>query len=716
MRSYFLERSFLYHTNNIHHVHTAIKYGIDAFAKEAIDNKKIDVNLELKEPISGDEEKTLLLQAMKYRRTEIIELLLAKGANVDVADNEGNTPLHILTDRYVQHINRSTDIAAALIKNKANLNLQNKWGHTPLHLAIIQENEKIAQLLLENEANVNLVDYQGETPLHHLLARPAHFPLIANLLLEKGADGNIQNSHGNTPLHQAIDSLPMPMWKYLEKLDSIPPEEEKLSISYRAIAISLIEKGANLNLQNIDGNTPLHIAIHKKDEEILNLLLKKGANVNLTNCQGETPLHSLLAWPAHFPLIANLLLERGADVNIQNSLGNTPLHQAIFSLPSPRLNYHEKLDIMLPQEEKTRISYRAIATFLIEKGANLNLQNRDGYAPLHIAIHEKDEEILNLLLKKGADVNLKDRRANTPLHLAVIEGEITVVTTILDRIKPLDLEMRGEGEKTPLHLAVSKGHKAIINKLLNYGANRHCRDEKGNSLLHTAVVCRTLGAVSSLLEDKDNLNLQNSLGETPLYLAVSKGDIKVVDTLIMQDADINLADHNGICPLLVAAINRRENIMNSLLRRGGKLFGPESESQKSTLLFVSAYTGKVDDVKQLIDEYFVDINWQDARYRGVLLNYVNQRKDYKEIRNCLEIAYVTYVMWDLWEMPIEQYTSFLQWLPREMVEDVQSFVRGGQCFFEPAPLKRKRENTHDENSAKRCKEEEATECTRGYPI
>ena len=69
---------------------------------------------------------------------------------------------------------------------------------------------------------------------------------------------------------------------------------------------------------------------------IARLLLEAGADVNLRNDHGSTPLHSVAAMPPAGNAVASALLERGADVNARNDFGHTPLHAAArLRVPAP---------------------------------------------------------------------------------------------------------------------------------------------------------------------------------------------------------------------------------------------------------------------------------------------------------------------------------------------------------------------------------------------
>jgi ankyrin repeat protein len=91
---------------------------------------------------------------------EIVQVLLERGAVIDLQDNDGNTPL-------LQATNVRLDVVQVLLDGGAdvNVNLQNKYGMSPLHSAASDGNLEIVQVLLERGADVNVKNNNGDTPL-----------------------------------------------------------------------------------------------------------------------------------------------------------------------------------------------------------------------------------------------------------------------------------------------------------------------------------------------------------------------------------------------------------------------------------------------------------------------------------------------------------------------------------------------------------------------
>jgi len=110
------------------------------------------------------------------------------------------------------------------------------------------------------------------------------------------------------------------------------------------------------------------------------------ANINVQNKNGETPLH-IAVENGHINIV-KLLISSKADVNVRDKNGDTPLHVAVFT---------ERIDI---------------AKLLISKKADVNIGDKDGNTPLHSAVRADRIDIVKLLIFHKADVNVKDKYGN----------------------------------------------------------------------------------------------------------------------------------------------------------------------------------------------------------------------------------------------------------------------------------------------------------------
>ena len=108
-----------------------------------------------------------------------------------------------------------------------------------------------------------------------------------------------------------------------------------------------------------------------------------------------------------------------------------------------------------------------LASLLIERGANLEEVNDEGYTPLMEASREGHDDLVNLLVSQGADVNrTTEDQQETALTLACAGGFLDVVKILINHKANVNL-----GQSTPLMEASQEGHVELVQYLIQHGAN-----------------------------------------------------------------------------------------------------------------------------------------------------------------------------------------------------------------------------------------------------
>lgn len=137
-----------------------------------------------------------------YRTADIVNFLIKKGACVNALSNKGVSPLHyaflppVYKDTTPFSASQSNDVIRELIVNGADLNLPNASKQTPLHLEVIHlTDEIVVDLLTPYKLDAKTND--GDTLLHLASCKSL---LIVKHLLQLGADINVKNNTGDTPL------------------------------------------------------------------------------------------------------------------------------------------------------------------------------------------------------------------------------------------------------------------------------------------------------------------------------------------------------------------------------------------------------------------------------------------------------------------------------------------------------------------------------------
>jgi len=312
---------------------------------------------------------------------------------------------------------------------------------------IVRDLEALKESLKKNEfiRNINQKDDAGNALLHHAVAnsRPR---MVSALLAVNNANVNTQNLKGDTPLHCAIENKSMEIIKLLSQhkdIDITKENSEKITPFIKALRIDkeckrndvlqiLLSSGRNTaSLKDADGNTPLHQAIIRHDNESAQLLLNcETTNLNEKNNKGQTPLITA-AWENNNDIAKLLIGIEGVDINATDNSRNTPLHLAIS------IQYIDQVRLLLKKNS-----------------INVNLQDEDGNTPLLNAVLDTpDYGIVKMLIKfKGIDVNKATNRGGSPLGIAIANRDEAFVKLLLSHNKT-DIEYRDADGHTPIFIA-----------------------------------------------------------------------------------------------------------------------------------------------------------------------------------------------------------------------------------------------------------------------
>jgi ankyrin repeat protein len=188
-------------------------------------------------------------------REETAKLLIELGADVNATSVGGRTPLHtaaqcghakmvafliakgadeysIQTAMYAPAVYGYLDVIKVLMANGASVDVNSRNGERPLHGAAFNGQLEAARLLIEKGADVNAPDVTGQTPLHLAVAKTARIERtfesqfrVAELLIDKGADPMIEDNQGQTPLDRA-PRYRLKKWSELLGSDDDAPDEK----------------------------------------------------------------------------------------------------------------------------------------------------------------------------------------------------------------------------------------------------------------------------------------------------------------------------------------------------------------------------------------------------------------------------------------------------------------------------------------------------------
>jgi ankyrin repeat protein len=257
--------------------------------------------------------------------TELVRLLIEAGA--DVMDTvQGSNMIH-----YAGH-RGDLFLVKKLLEGGVDLHARdhNYWGKSALHCAVEGGNVEIIRLLVEHGLDILEKDFWGANAFHRAVAHDQ--VAVVETFIALGVDFLLKDKQGMTMMHRAAyynsaEVIQFFLTKGLFQVDDITLYSAAKAASERVLRL-LVKHGVDVNSADEEGWTALHLVV-KSDSRFENrvacvqLLLNGGANVNERNREGDTPLLLAVARRNHY--ISKLLVERGADVRHRNHRGDSAL-------------------------------------------------------------------------------------------------------------------------------------------------------------------------------------------------------------------------------------------------------------------------------------------------------------------------------------------------------------------------------------------------------
>ena len=233
------------------------------------------------------------------------------------------------------------------------------------------------------------------------------------------------------------------------------------------------------------------------------------------------------------------LLEKGLRADVFNKEGNAPIHLAIL-----------KEDINLLK-------------YLIENKADLNILNAyTKRSALMMAVQGNYEKAASLLVKAGADLDAQDVYKESAIHVAVRYGFEEISKLLIQR--NANINIQNNKGWTPLIVAIRRGNKKISSWLVEKGTNLTLEDQNGWQALTWAADLGHSSLVKMLISAGADINHQDKKGRTPLMRAVKNEYTETVFTLLMHNADTNIQDIYGKTAMDYAAERGSQESMKLL--------------------------------------------------------------------------------------------------------------------------------------------------------
>ena len=301
------------------------------------------------------------------------------------------------------HSKNGYALTKTILKHKPDLKAIDKKGNTLLHRVVrsdkiyLIEDEivKVIKILLDAGVSINQKNYEGDTALH-IVAKQDHYYKTAKELLTNGADLNIRNKYGDTPFSNFGYNLMFYYNNDLVKLfiehgadpDIYSGRGKTLLYIFAGYYFAdeynidsfttLINNGADINkFDKSHEYTAFTNAVYRNwsgNTLTLELFLNNGANVNLENKNGNTAIHAV----KHESSL-DILLKAGADINHKNNDGNTALH-LLCSCNCKKYSNNEDFQHIKDKE--------SLINEFIKRGASINIKNNEGITVKWLLSHD----------------------------------------------------------------------------------------------------------------------------------------------------------------------------------------------------------------------------------------------------------------------------------------------------------------------------------------
>lgn len=556
-------------------LHKAIRRG-DEFAALFLINNGATVNaatygemqtpLHLTASFSPNANNPVVIQNM----VKVAELLLQKGANTGQQDFQGNTVLHCAVS------SRNQDVFNLLLSQSSlNLDIQNAVGDSALWMALDNTlpntsygSEGMAAKLIQKGCNPDSVHPKTGDTLLHRCSRAGNEE-AALFLANHGASFNLPNNKGETSLHVASSKGQHILVRLLLQKGANPNIQTLEDINASMDALGFQDTNEQ-DLMHASKQTPLHIAIANRHEEVVTVFMEHRGNAmlsmdglqiipnfTLADSNDQTVL-GLALWTGMHDL-ASKLLHGGADINHMTKDGLTLLHTAINKQDADS------------------------AIFLLEHQADINIKTRQGHSPLQLAIEKRLAVVVDALCVRGADMNQPDQNGNLPLWMA-LESEQEEVASILVRhgcdVNGWSQMGPGGCEQTLLHRAIDENKESIacflirslcdVNSPRRTGPNGEGDSDAldGQGPLHMASQWGQEHIVQCLVEHQADINARDNEMQTPLHIAITNQHPIIISLLMSHPhVDLTLRDKDGLTPFAVAMTYKNNKAAQSILDR-----------------------------------------------------------------------------------------------------------------------------------------------------
>ena len=587
------------------------------------------VNWSFRSALTGHREYPLAV-AIKCGHTQFAQALIDAGADVDAADHDGETPLHIAARK------SCTGDFEMLIRAGANSN-------NVLRTAVREGNTELLEYLVNthlsglelNDALCQAAEQGQVQCLERLIkagANDLNCALYAAAKLSQTQSFQFLIKAGANDLNGALYAAALQ--ENLKSRDDLIQLGADLSKVLLTAAregsrqyLSYLIDSTNINTTDSDGQTLLHITAANGHSNCLEVLLEtRGVNVNATDMNGETALH-LAVYNGHVECLKQLM-EKGVSVNATNNKGETALHIATkISLREGRQQWaamgKDFSEILTSGRKAEHYTIKkdndagCLKELIDNRGVNINVADNDGITPLMIAALWGKRTSLEWLLEAHADTNTTAKCSSTALIIAASWGRTECLKVLLAKKADINACMITIGA-TSLHLATTNGHTESVKVLMAAeGVKVNKKRADGWTALRLAACLGYSEIIEALLTAEGILvnDKTERYGLTALHLAVQFGRTAAVRALLAaKDIEVNGKSNNydAMALHLATQLEDKEMAIDTLMTAESVKVDEEGMADGWAALHLAVYNGYTRIVTVLLAAEGINVNEKRA--------------------------------------------------------------------------------------------------------
>ncbi|UYC23445.1 ankyrin repeat domain-containing protein [Wolbachia endosymbiont of Aedes aegypti] len=537
-----------------------------------------------------------------------VSLILSMGRELIIqlenfADSNDKTLLHYLAESGKEDIlcfvieNSNFDIKEA-VRNK------DRDGKTPLHYAAKSGNKECLKILIENEADFSCTT-NNKTELHYAArsGSPNLLEYLKEILTAKGIFDKEKiktDKYGNNALHYAAQSGNAECMKFFidnqvqflkNKYNENPfhkivgnSETQENAINFVIEHLKFLGRlKSEINQENVDGNTPLHIAAKHGNNQLMKLFTQSGAKI-VQNKQGNTPLHIAII---HGNAYCIELFHKNTGNSILESkgeYGRDLVHLAAM---------YGKYDCLI---------------FLLNKFPDYDLSTKTskGNTALHLVLSKSTElesrkKCVNLLIDRGMQINESNNEKNTPLHFAA-QLDLSFLSMIEKKLEEKKFDVyqevlrKNSNDDTVFHMTARVGNKSCLEHLFKkerVGEILSKKNKDGQTLLHLSILSGRVECVKYLVKKIPiSIFSEENTQKKLLFAAILSGNKECLEFVSKELVDKKVAasikvlyDEDDNTPLHMAALANGigcsqyviESTAKSTIRNTASLFHTNSQ-------------------------------------------------------------------------------------------------------------------------------------------